>query len=819
MIKIRNREITRMPGAGKWRSGFRSGVLFSALAAGAAVLAGITGPGYVTVLAADNVEQNQEMTGDDSLRLTWATSGNVDDSVSLCSPSPNVDGVSDSTYTSSNLRTDVQPEVGRGLPSNDDVNIPDSQADDIGQVYDFKDNKTTGTVTVTKVWDDGLTNNEREIPDIKISTKKPSKSTLGYTVTFHGNGLKFADGSETNEIVLNSSGQIVSGMFKVPGNTGAAAAISWYSDESCKNRVEVSDNGVPQMTLTGDLDLWVKEMTFEIKGYAKINSYSGENKFNKSIPSTVTEVIFTDEIKPSSAEIIDVDADGDGGVIAWTENDGTVMKVSTQIKGIKVQAAVNSDSMFEYKNKIRKIDLKMLDTSNVMSMESMFHNCRSLKNLDLTPLNTTNVTNMHSMFYNCSGLTSLDLTPLNTTNVTRMDSMFNGCSGLTSLNLSLLDTTNVTKIDSMFYNCSGLTSLDLTPLNTTNVTSMGSMFNGCSGLTSLDLTPLDTSKVTNMEGMFSSCSGLTSLDLTPLNTTNVTRMDSMFNGCSGLTSLDLTPLNTINVTNMNSMFSGCSGLTSLDLSPLNTQKVTDMNNMFNGCSGLTSLDLFPLNTRKVRNMSYMFSYCSGLTSLDLSNFNTQNVTKMDYMFYYCSGLTSLDLSTLDTQKVTNMTYMFSDCSGLTSLDLSNFNTQNVTSMGSMFGRCYGLTSLDLSTFDTQNVTSMGSMFSFCYGLASLDLSTFDTQNVTYMSNMFFGCNGLTILDLSSFNTQNVISMRYMLDCKKLKTIKTGTSFKFVGTDYSLSGTWRNTAGETFNGNDGTANFPSNVADTYTKISD
>ena len=217
MIRIRNREITRMSGAGKRRSGFCNGVLFSVLASSAAVLAGITGTDYVTVLAADNAEQNQVMTDDDSLKLAGGTSRDVDD-----------------------------------------VNIPDSQADDAGQVYDFKDNKTTGTVTVTKVWDDGLTNDEREIPDIKISTKKPTKSTLGYTVTFHGNGLKFADGSETNEIVLNSSGQIVSGMFKVPGNTGAAAAISWYNDKACKNRVEVSDDGIPQIALTRDLDLSIR---------------------------------------------------------------------------------------------------------------------------------------------------------------------------------------------------------------------------------------------------------------------------------------------------------------------------------------------------------------------------------------------------------------------------------------------------------------------------------------------------------------------------------------------------------------------------------
>ena len=330
MIRIKNRAMARTPGAEKWRSSFCNGVLFSVLAAGAAAFAGITGPGYVTVLAADNVEQNQEMAGDDSLRLTGGgTSGDADD-----------------------------------------ADIPNSQTDDTGQVYDFKDNKTTGTVTVTKVWDDGLTNDEREIPDIKISTKKPSKSALGYTVTFHGNGLKFADGSETNEIVLNSSGQIVSGIFKVPGNTGAATAISWYCDKACKNRVEVSDDGVPQMTVTEDLDLWAKEKTFEIKGYKY--EAKNRNEFNALIPSAVASIIFTDEIMPSSATLIDVDADGDGGVVAWTEDNNTVMKVSTQIKGIKVQAAKNSEDMFFNRTQIVNIDLHGLNTQNVTNMGSMF---------------------------------------------------------------------------------------------------------------------------------------------------------------------------------------------------------------------------------------------------------------------------------------------------------------------------------------------------------------------------------------------------------------------------------------------------------------
>lgn len=110
-------------------------------------------------------------------------------------------------------------------------------------------------------------------------------------------------------------------------------------------------------------------------------------------------------------------------------------------------------------------------------------------------------------------------------------------------------------------------------------------------------------------------------------------------------------------------------------------------------------------------------------------------------------------------------------------------------MGQMFYNCSSLISLDLSPLDTSNATSMNHMFYNCRSLKNLDLSTFDTAAVTNMIVMFSGCSNLT-------------------------TLKTGPSFKFVGTDYSLFGTWQNTAGETFT----SGTFPSNVADTYTKVS-
>ena len=583
-------------------------------------------------------------------------------------------------------------------------------------------------MTIIKKWDDGLTNAEREIPDMYLSTEKPSKSTKGSTVTFHGNGLKFADGTDENMVVYNSSGQIVEGSYREAVGTG----VGWYSDKTCKNKVEISDDGVPQIELTGDLDLWAKEMTFEIKGYI---GQKGHNIFNYLTPNTVTEIVFTDEVKPKDKASIDVDADGDSGVVAWLNDDaGTVMKVSTQIPGVKIQAAKDSRDMFSGESQLHKIDLKMLDTQNV--------------------------TDMYLMFRGCSGLTNLDLTPLDTQNVTNMGNMFAGCSGLTSL--------------------------DLMPLDTQNVTDMSYMFCGCSGLTSLDLSPLDTQNVTYMECMFAGCIKLTKIDCSRMIAKEVTFASDMFCYCQNLSELKL-PKFSEKLKIINEKIRGLRLL--LD----NGNYVADVYGMFEGCERLANIGLSPLNTSNITDMNYMFYRCRSLTSLDLTPLNTQNVTNMDHMFSGCSGLTSLDLTPLDTQKVTSMHEMFEGCSGLTNLDLTPLDTQNVTDMGRMFSGCSGLTSLDLTPLDTSKVTNMNNMFSGCSGLTSLDLAPLDTQNVTDMRHMFYDCSGLT-----SFTT--------------------GTTFKFVGIEYALYGTWQNTAGETFNGNYNTANFPSNVADTYTKIS-
>ena len=693
-----------------------------------------------------------------------------------------------------------------GAHGEDTLNKPAAQSGGAGTettgVYEFPDTKTSGTVTVVKKWDDQSSNEERpsvDMVNISLSTQKPSKNPLGYTVTFHADaekGLTFEDGNTINEVVYNGNGQAISGIYK--RLVGGSGVVRWYTDKTYQTRIELDENGQPAGALTEDVDAWPKEVTFEIKGKGGADYITG---FKEAIPSTTTTVVFTDEIIPADAALIDVDADEDGGVVAWTEENGTVMKVSTQIKGVKVQAAKDSTSMFSDKSKIQTIDFTNLDTTKVTSMGLMFSGCR--------------------------GLTNLDVSSLDTSQVTRMDGMFKNCSRLTSLDVSKFNTANVTDMSGMFKDCTGLTSLDVSALNTAKVTDMAYMFSNCT-LTSLNLSTWETSRVKDMTAMFYDCENLTDLNLINFNTTNVLYFSScshksypqsgMFGNCSKLENINIIFTFSEKAKSLDGMFSNCYELKTINTTNWKIKDATCMRSMFSDCRNLASLDLSSFNTGNVTNMGGMFSNCYKLTSLDVSKFDTANVTSMGDMFRYCYRLTSLDVSSFDTTNVTSMGNMFFNCSELTSLDVSSFSTANVTNMSRMFSYCSNLTSLDVSSFDTANVTDMGSMFSQCSRLTNLDVTSFDTYNVTNMSRMFEGCSRLTSLEVTSFDTCNVTSMSNMFSsCKALTILTTGVNFKFIGTNYYLLGTWQNTAGETFTCTYSDSNFPSNVADTYTRV--
>lgn len=545
-----------------------------------------------------------------------------------------------------------QPEANDSLLVQNETGI--NQNTESNLIYNFKNAKKEGTITFIKKWKDRKDNESRAVPDIEISTAKPRQNANGYTIEFYGNGMTFPDGSDVNKMVFNSSMEIVSGQYKTPGNIAYAY---WYTEPDCVNRVKVSKDGTPDLKLSEDIKLYAKAITFVLKpGYA----------FSKCIPDNVTSVIFTGEEMPSGVSTIDVDADGDYGVVAWVENN--TMKVSTQIEEIKTVFNIDSAYMFDKKQQLQNITFHNIDTSNVTSMAYMFRECKSITSLDLTEFNTSKMIDMSSMFLNCTNLKTIK---------------------------NNFDTSNVIYISSFAKNCNSLEELDTSGWDTSNITNMGDMFNACWKISLLDVSSFNTSKVGQMGYMFFNCSSLTSLDVSNWDTSNVSYFTGMFSGCSKLAELDVSGFKTAKAIGMTEFFYGCRSLTELDVSNFNTENVTSMNHMFGYCTNVQVLDVSKFNTSKVKYMNYMFANCWKISEFNVSSFDTSNVVNMEQMFYGCGNMKTLDLSSFYTPNITNICNMFNMCPNLESLDISNIDTSKVTNMNWTFSNLNSLKTLSL----------------------------------------------------------------------------------------------------------------------------
>ena len=518
------------------------------------------------------------------------------------------------------------------------------------------------------------------------STNKTIEIPLNLTVnTNNKTGYMATLNSETNETALVNAGSISGAKINsisanlslnnLPNNTwgykfGAStnyAPIPALSTPAQILQTTGKTNGNESnqlsigMKLSNNLESgrYTNKLIFSIltNNYDHIAIMTEGRDFNSKIRSLETTTNKIEHFKKSStppattanAKNIE-DEDSDYEIKLWLDPTDKTAYYYTEPE--KVYLNENSSGMFFHEdppaqyldtlgnwfNNIRDIDLSNFDTSRVTDMNYMFWNMHSLTSLNLSNFNTSKVTNMSSMFYNMRNLTSLDLSNFDTSNVTNMKAMFHNSWSLTSLNLSNFNTSKVTKMESMFDN-TGLTSLNLSNFDTSNVTNMRRMFAFMRNLTTLDLSNFDTSKVTDMNRMFNSMPNLTSLNLSNFDTSNVTEMGGMFERMSSLTTLNLSNFDTSRVTYMFSMFSGMSNLTALDLSNFDTSNVTDMNYMFYNMPNLTSLNLSNFDTSKVKYMESMFSLYNDDISKDKlekiyvnNDFDTSQLISFSNMF-------------------------------------------------------------------------------------------------------------------------------------------------------------------------------------------
>ncbi|WP_165007336.1 MULTISPECIES: BspA family leucine-rich repeat surface protein [unclassified Enterococcus] len=221
----------------------------------------------------------------------------------------------------------------------------------------------------------------------------------------------------------------------------------------------------------------------ELAQYLESNGKTIEGTPVSQIPKPELPIFATNRFVKDSEEISEGDWKG-----IWDEKTGRYRLVDYTGDKSNVQVPTT------FKNKPVEISLKsMLNELNLKGLNS-FKTSGINKEIKVIDKDLTGL-------FQSAKAKSIDMRGLDTSNVINMEEMFGDCTNLTTLNLSTLDTSNVINMDKMFSNCTNLTTLDLSTFDTSNVTEMLVMFSNCTNLTTLNVGDFDTSNVRNALGI------------------------------------------------------------------------------------------------------------------------------------------------------------------------------------------------------------------------------------------------------------------------------------------------------------------------------
>lgn len=175
--------------------------------------------------------------------------------------------------------------------------------------------------------------------------------------------------------------------------------------------------------------------------------------------------------------------------------------------------------------KSTSLDLKGMDTSNVVDMSYMFYKCKA-KCININSFDTTKVVTMAGMFEKCEAV-DYKLSSINTSHVKRFNSMFADCKAQL-LDLRCFDTSEACSMSYMFSNCV-LKELSIITFVTDKVEDITGMFCGVK-IDKLVFGDFNTSKVKYMSELFCA-STIADVDIDKIDCSNAVETDGIFDNC------------------------------------------------------------------------------------------------------------------------------------------------------------------------------------------------------------------------------------------------------------------------------------------------
>lgn len=210
--------------------------------------------------------------------------------------------------------------------------------------------------------------------------------------------------------------------------------------------------------------------------------------------------------------------------VKWGDGNGHINDKTPYIKKAKISIknATSMKRLFCGCNKLEEVDLSESDFSLVEDCQRMFECCSSLTNV-VFPSGKLSPVNVGSMFYKCESLKKIDLSMIDLSNLKDASHMFDRCTNLEKIKFGNQRLDSLQDIAAMFINCSALQDVDVSNFNTSNVQYAFHCFEGCSSLTRIDLRTWDLGNIIRKPGyqsyavhMFDDCTSLEVI-IAPLN--------------------------------------------------------------------------------------------------------------------------------------------------------------------------------------------------------------------------------------------------------------------------------------------------------------
>lgn len=142
----------------------------------------------------------------------------------------------------------------------------DSGTSSIYSLYDTK--QKNQQITINKIWDDGLTSNDRQLSDkvngdtdykdllaISIMTGVPQSALRIYQIVFDANGGSYGTDSNgnsitTNTLTYNSKNAVTAGTYAVPERTDGYTCIGWSTSSTATSADYTITSAVNNPSLT-----------------------------------------------------------------------------------------------------------------------------------------------------------------------------------------------------------------------------------------------------------------------------------------------------------------------------------------------------------------------------------------------------------------------------------------------------------------------------------------------------------------------------------------------------------------------------------------